>query len=90
MASQIDDDIDDYEAVEQPDGSWLHNDGDVCWYNEAANYHREDGPAIIPKNAKNTAVGRWWLDNHAYTFDQWCIALNKTDEAKMLLKLQYA
>jgi hypothetical protein len=89
MGSQIDDDIDDYEAVEQPDGSWLHNDGDVCWYNEECKYHREDGPAIIPKNSKKTALC-WWLDNTSYTFDRWCIELNKTDEEIMLLKLQYA
>jgi hypothetical protein len=24
--------INDYDAIEQPDGSWLHDDGDVYWY----------------------------------------------------------
>ena len=27
-------------AVELADGSWLHNDGAVCWVNEDGNLHR--------------------------------------------------
>jgi hypothetical protein len=69
MGSQIDDDIDDYEAVEQPDGSWLHNDGDVCWYNEECKYHREDGPAIIPKNSKKQHCAGGWITPPIHLID---------------------
>ena len=77
----------DFDAVEQSDGSWLHNDGSVCWYNEDGDIHREDGPAI--KYYGSGDVG-WCLNNRIYTFAEWLIELNKTDECKMMLRLQYA
>jgi hypothetical protein len=87
--------IENYEAVEQPDGSWLHKrDGQVYWYNEAGQVHREDGPAVIYANKyqlmrPSAHDEDWYLNGEMYSFDKWCIALNITDEAKMLLRLQY-
>jgi hypothetical protein len=88
-----------WEAVEQPDGSWLHEDGDITWFNEAGGYHREDGPAVIyaaTSIALAKSVGRvgdgspeWFLNDRLYSFDGWCIKLKKTDEQKMMLRLQY-
>jgi hypothetical protein len=73
-------------AVEQSDGSYIddHNDR-ITWYNEAGAYHREDGPALITM----TGAG-WYLNDDGYSFDDWLIKLNKSDETKLLLRLQYA
>jgi hypothetical protein len=79
------DDIDGFGALEQPDGSYIDDIGDIFWYNEAGEYHREDGPAVI----YNDGHVDWLLHSHPHTFESWCIELNKTDEAKMLLRLQY-
>ena len=78
-------DINLYGAVEQPDGSWLHNDGDIFWYNEDGQRHRKDGPAVI----KSDGEIYWFLNGEKYTFDYWLIELNKPDEEKMLLRLRY-
>jgi len=84
--SSRDDDILDFAAVQQPDGSWLHNDDAIVWYNEKGGYHREDGPAVRYASGKID----WYLnDDVNYSFDEWCIKLNKSDEEKMLLRLQY-
>ena len=72
-------------AVEQPDGSYLHNDGDIFWYNEVGQRHRKDGPAVI----KSDGEIYWYFNGEEYKFDEW-LKLNKTDEQKMLLRLQYA
>ena len=41
-------DINYLAAVEQADGSYLNEYGDITWYdNEEGRRHREDGPAII-------------------------------------------
>jgi hypothetical protein len=109
MSNARDNHIIDYNAVEQPDGSWLHDDGDIYWYskegviyggdgpaiiwhdgssqwhNELGQWHRDDGPAVMYGNGEI----RWWANDTEYTFDEWCIALNKSDEEKMLLRLQY-
>ena len=79
-------DINLYGAVEQPDGSWLHNDGDIFWYNELGQRHRKDGPAVI----KSDGEIYWYFNGDYYLFNEWCIVSNKTDEEKMLLRLQYA
>jgi hypothetical protein len=78
--------INDYDAIEQSDGSWLHSDGEVYWYNEEGVVHREDGPAITYP----TGEINWFLNGiEIDTFNEWCIVANKTDEEKMLLRLQY-
>ena len=71
-------------AVEQPDGSYLHNDGDIFWYNEVGQRHRKDGPAVI----KSDGEIYWYFNGREYKFDDW-LKLNKTDEQKMLLRLRY-
>jgi hypothetical protein len=78
--------INGFDAVEQPDGSYLNNMGTILWYNELGEYNREDGPALIYANGKV----RWCLKNKIYSFDRWLFKLNKPDEVKMLLRLRYA
>ena len=72
-------------AVEQSDGSYLHEDGDIVWYNKSGTmYHREDGPAVIRGN-----IVYWYYLGIEYNFDLWCMLTNKSDEVKMMLRLQY-
>jgi hypothetical protein len=86
MGSHRDYDVTDNGAIEQPDGSWLHDDGDIIsWYNEAGEYHRADGPAVIFSDG----IEFWWLNGIPYSFDDWLLTLNKPDETKMILRLQY-
>jgi hypothetical protein len=77
--------INDYEAVEQSDGSWLHNDGDVYWHNADGQIHREDGPAIIHDDGEV----EWYLNDEEYTLEDWLKLSTIPDEAKMMLRLQY-
>jgi hypothetical protein len=70
---------------QRPDGSVLYEDGVIVWYNEIDDIHRENAPAAVYEDGRV----EWYLHNHEYTFDEWCIALNKTDEDKMMLRLQY-
>jgi hypothetical protein len=86
MRSRRDVDIEEFGAIEQSDGSYVHNDGDIVWYNEEGFYHREDGPAIIYLDGDIY----WYLNGEWYSFDDWCIELNKSDEVKMMLRLRYA
>jgi len=61
-------------------------EGCVLWYNMDGEYHREDGPAII-----YTDDCEYYLNGKEfYDINEWLSALNKTDEEKMLLKLQYS
>jgi hypothetical protein len=75
-----------YDAVEQSDGSYVDMDGDIFWYNEEGFNHREDGPSFTRHNGRVS----WYYLGVGYSFDDWCVAANKTDEEKMLLRLQYA
>jgi hypothetical protein len=85
MDSRRDVEIKHRGAVLQSDGSYLNKWGTISWFNEAGVYHRLDGPACIYTDGDVT----WLLNDIKYPFDQWCIKLNKTDEAKMLLRLSY-
>jgi hypothetical protein len=86
-STRRDDHIRDYEAVEQPDGSWLHkHDGEIFWYDEDGAIHREDAPAIIYPSGNV----EWFIHGVEYLFDDWIKESNNTDETKMLLRLQYA
>ena len=76
--------IESFGAVEQSDGSYLHNDGDVYWYNEAGLNHKEDGPAVI----RHYGIA-WYYLGINYTFKDWLILTPITDEQKLLLRLQY-
>jgi hypothetical protein len=82
--SQIMFDIKYRGVVAQSDGSYLY-DNNIIWYNDKGQYHKEDGPAII----RQFGGSSWYLNDAYYTFDEWCIEMNKTDEEKMLLRLQY-
>ena len=62
----------------------IYSDGSEEWYIHDM-CHREDGPAIRTVNG-NIA---WYLNGRFYEFDEWCEELNKTDEEKALLKLEY-
>jgi hypothetical protein len=83
--SNRDYDIDDYGAIEQSDGSYLDRTGVISWFNDDGEWHREEGPALIFTNGDV----EWYLNDTSYIFHKWCIELNKTDEAKMMLRLQY-
>jgi hypothetical protein len=81
-------------AVEQSDGSYVDSDGCITWYNEAGEYHNEDGPAIAftSGSIRWYATGQfgWYLNGIYLSLSEWLIKSNKTDEEKMLLRLQYA
>jgi|TARA_R110000744_G_scaffold10406_1_gene32505 hypothetical protein len=80
-------------AVEQSDGSYIDRDGTITWYTEAGKYHNEDGPAIaFPSGGiRWYATGQfgWYLNGIHLSLSEWLIESNKTDEEKMLLRLQY-
>jgi hypothetical protein len=84
--SNRDEDIRLFKAEEQSDGSYFDRDGNTTWYNEAGQLHREDGPASIYTSGSLL----WFLNGYLYSFAEWLIKLNKPDEVKMLLRLQYA
>jgi hypothetical protein len=71
------------DAVEHPDGGYINKIGTIIWYNDEGQVHREDGPAFIGRDIA------WYFNDVGYSFDNWCIAANKTDKDKMLLRLQY-
>ena len=80
-------DIDYLAAVEQADGSYLNEYGDITWYdNEEGRRHREDGPAVIRTNGKLF----WYLNGVYLPFKRWLLLTPISDEQKMLLRLQYA
>jgi hypothetical protein len=85
-----------YGAEREPDGSYSDTHNTKSWYNEAGETHREDGPAVIFHSGDVRCDGvlwygvRWYLNDNWYTFDDWLIELNKSDEQKMLLRLHYA
>jgi hypothetical protein len=77
-------------AVERADGSVRLPKGLIVWYNELGEIHREDGPvATLDISSINRIKPYWGLNGKEYTFNEWCIKLNKTDKEKMLLRLQY-
>jgi hypothetical protein len=80
--------INDYDAIEQPDGSWLHDDGDVYWYNELGEIHREDGPAILRPYMEYRCED-WFFNDEEYSFENWIKLATIPDESKMMLRLQY-
>jgi hypothetical protein len=76
--------IEKYGAVEQPDGSWLHT-GTISWFNEYGDYHNVTGPACIESNGDTY----WRIHGKTLSFDEWLKLSTKSDEDKMLLRLQY-
>lgn len=53
-------------------------------------YHNEHGPAIIwyRKDGSTEREG-YWLNGEELSYDKWMIATAKSDEEKMIRKLQY-
>jgi hypothetical protein len=78
-------DITLFAAKLQPDGSYIDHDGGITWFNVIGERHSEDGPSIITYRGK----AAWYINGINYSFNEWCIAANKTDKDKMLLRLQY-
>jgi Ni,Fe-hydrogenase I large subunit len=79
--------VTNFGAIEQSDGSYIDEDGEHLWYNEAGDYHREDGPASIHMDGDVY----WYLNGLNFrTFESWLNAVNVSPENKMILKLQYA
>jgi hypothetical protein len=85
MTSKRDWNINWLAAKQQPNGSWKLSDGTTRWYNDIGEHHKEDGPAIIHPSG----YAGWFLNGEPYDFGDWCVAANKTDEQKLLLRLQY-
>jgi ribosomal protein S16 len=75
-----------YDAVEQPDGSYLNNKGTIGWYNKHGRVHKEDGPAMITESG---AIF-WYHNGVRMTFEDWLTKSTASDEHKMMLRLQYA
>jgi hypothetical protein len=59
------------------------NGGKEWWLNDRL--HRVDGPAIEFSNG----FVEWYLDGHRYHFERWLELTPKSEEEKLLLKLQY-
>ena len=73
-------------AKKQDDGSYIHTNGDVWWYNAAGDVHRSNGPAIIKKDGEGV---RWFIDNRGYSFHRWIKFSDGTVEEKAYLVLKY-
>ena len=59
-------------------------DGTSFWYLHDKS-HRECGPAVMLSTGKIS----WWLNDNQYSFDEWCIELNKSPKEKAYLALKY-
>lgn len=78
--------IKNFDAMKQPNGSYVDNVDVITWYNSEGARHREDGPAVIFYNKV-----RWYYNGIPYnTFDEWLMHSTISDEDKMLMRLQYA
>ena len=80
-------DIKYLDAVEQSDGSYINEYGNIYWYNEEGEYHREDGPSKIVGSRRRV---EWYLNDIEYSFADWLKESPLSDEDKMMLRLQYA
>jgi flagellar basal body rod protein FlgG len=74
-----------YGMTQLTNGSYLHDDGDIHWYNEEGQLHKEDGPAVIWANGNSY----WFLNGKHYDFYEWIKLTPVSDEHKLLLRLQY-
>jgi len=73
-----------YTHEQLPDGSLLVNGDLVCTFNDSGYLHSDIKPALH----LGIKIG-WWLDGTEFSFEEWCIKLNKTEEEMLLLRLQY-
>ena len=58
--------------------------GSKVWYIDGRE-HRENGPSTI----WNDGSLEWWLHGTRFSFDSWCLELNKSPKEKAFLMLQY-
>ena len=70
----------------QKDGSFIDDDTDQFWLNDAGEIHREDGPAII---FNIEPVVYWVLNNIRYRFDDWLNELGLSEEWDTYYRLIY-
>jgi hypothetical protein len=90
MYSRRDYAIQALQAVKHDNGSYIDYNATQRWFNDIGELHREDGPAVIYTKSISLGSVYWYLNGTEYqSFDDWCIKLNKSDEAKMMLRLQY-
>jgi hypothetical protein len=73
-----------YDEVARSDGSYINKHGAFSWYNDAGVYHRLDGPAT-----QLDKMVSWWINGELYSFEEWCIKLNKTGNELVLLQAAY-
>jgi hypothetical protein len=59
--------------------------GGKSWYINGK-HHRTDGPAVERADGGKT----WWIDDVEYSFDEFAIEMNWTQEEIVIWKLQYA
>ena len=60
------------------------SDGYQAWYQHGLR-HRDNGPAIEWPDGEKS----WYLNNRYLLFDDWLDEVNISDEAKVMMKLQY-
>lgn len=53
--------------------------------NDNGELHNEHGPAVIWLSG----ALEWRVNGYLFTFDEWCIELNKSDSEKALLLLKW-
>tara|TARA_B110000902_G_scaffold214945_1_gene247195 strand:- start:191 stop:460 length:270 start_codon:yes stop_codon:yes gene_type:complete len=87
MLNHRDNDITETNAVEQPDGSYIDEFGDILRYNKVGQRHGEFGPAIIYDEGDYSA--EWYFHGRSCSFDEWLKLSTISDEQKMMLRLQY-
>jgi hypothetical protein len=85
MSTQLSYDIKVYDAVKQDDGSYLDMFETVLWYNEQGMIHNESGPALITHDG----ICEWWIDGIQYSFDDWCVKLDKNIDEYASLIINY-
>ena len=59
--------------------------GNNVWRNAVGNFHRDDGPAVIYTDGTKC----WCLNGETMTFNRWLDEVDITDEAKVMMKLNY-
>jgi hypothetical protein len=67
----------------------IYPNGDQEWWVDGKR-HRSDGPAILWNGKPGYGrVTGWWLYSLPFTFEEWLVSVDLSDEEKLLLKLQY-
>ena len=59
--------------------------GGIKFWHQNGLWHRENGPADMWADGENC----WWIEGVSYSFDEWCLKLNKSPKEKAYLLLKY-